>query len=465
MKTLVEVWAQGCGQMRRRQRPRSWTMISLVLVVVATGCSNSTLPPGAGGGSSQAEQVGGAPTTDPTDAQATSQGPGSAGRVGAGTTGSRGTQQQSGVTTGGSRVGVTNDTIRISVSGAFSGSLSPIVNKSYDNAIAVWQKEVNASNGIHGRKIALVKVDNQFTPEGAIAACKETQSNGTFMVLNMGSAPTEVDCEDAASIPQFVLNPSYVKPWKYAIALFYLPAISPTVVSFLKSSYMNAGPNKIGIVYNESPGAVEEYKHMVEELQKQGLQFVHAEKTSNSQSSFVSEMSRMQASGAQTVMLLTSLEGPGIIRDSRAIGYNPQWYGGGSGGSSDIGSKAGNELFQGVRGLRYVTTTETPAYAGYVEKVRKYQGDANAGSADTVDATYYGQADILGEILRLAGQSLTRESFVAAGRGTDNYDNHLLAPFGLKGRSLPVGEWAAFPVECCKSDYTYKLLGGPRERF
>jgi ABC-type branched-subunit amino acid transport system substrate-binding protein len=364
-------------------------------------------------------------------------------------------------------VGVTKTSIRISVSAGFSGVSGPIVNKLYTNGFETWQKEVNATGGIFGRQVELVKVDNLTTADGAVAACKEVKSNGTFMnfiLVSTGSA--EADCEDAAGIPVVYQSAGDLKAWKNVLVTNSLAPSAPTDVSMLKSSYMNAGGKKIGILYTgDYPIFDLSYKAHAAELKKQGLNLVHTENVTANQASFVSEMSRMQAAGAEVVMLITALESAGVVRDAKAIGYTPQWFATASTASSDIQSRAGGETYRGVRGARWQATSETPAFAAYVAKVRQYGGDGNAASADTSDAQGYALADIMGEMLRLAGPNLTRPSFVAVARTIDNYTGklQLLGPFTLKGRQ--VGLLAEFPVECCNGDYTFRSLGPPKETF
>jgi ABC-type branched-subunit amino acid transport system substrate-binding protein len=365
----------------------------------------------------------------------------------------------------GSTVGVTKSSVTISVSAPFSGVYAAPVGKVY-TGVETWQREVNTNGGIYGRQINLIKVDNQLSAEGATTACKEAKSNGSFMVVNLKGFTAETDCEDAAGLPVFDNQPSYLKPWKGVFANMHPPLFAPAEVSFLKSSWMGAGTKKIGIVYlGDQAENKAEYEAVAAELRQQGLQLVDAEKVTTNQASFVAEMSRMQASGAQTVLLYVNLEGPGIVRDAKAIGYTPQWFGGTLGTSNDLSAKAGNEQFRGLRALRPYTTTDTPAFAAYVEKVRKYEGDSAAQSADAIDMPGYAFFDILGQMLKLTGPNLTRQTFVAGAKTIDHYDNHLLGSFTLKGKNVPVGLSALFPIECCAPNYTYKGLGPAQERF
>jgi hypothetical protein len=164
--------------------------------------------------------------------------------------------------------------------------------------------------------------------------------------------------------------------------------------------------------------------------------------------------------------MYVGLEGPGILRDARAIGYSPQWYAAAiSGAVSDIGAKSGGQEFQGIMGTRVYTTTETPAFARFVATVRKYQGDAAAAGVTDIDLPAFAVSDFLGHVLQQAGPNVTRESFLAAAWNTDHYDSGYVTPFTLKGRTIPVTETALFPVQCCKSDYTWRTIGPYGEQF
>src|SRR5205823_11398018 len=99
--------------------------------------------------------------------------------------------------------------------------------------------------------------------------------------------------------------------WRNVIAINVSTAFVPAEVSFLKSHYMNAGGKKIGVVYaSDKEGYVLWYNAVVPELKAQGLKLVHAEKIVSNQASYVSEMSRMKAAGAEVVMLYVTADAP-----------------------------------------------------------------------------------------------------------------------------------------------------------
>ncbi len=337
----------------------------------------------------------------------------------------------------------------------------------FTNGVETWAKEVNANGGINWRQIVLTKVDNQFSADGAVAACKQVTSSSTLLNLMILSSDAEIDCEDAAGIPVIVNSPADLKTsWRNVLPLSYIPAYAPAEVSFLKSSYMNDGSKKIGIIYvGDTPQLVDQYKAQAAELKSQGMDLVHSESITSNQASVVSELTRMRESGAEVVILDTSLEAPSIVRDAKAIGYAPQWFASSSAASLDLSAKAANKNYLGVLGVRTQVGTETAAFAAYVAKVKQYEGAAAASSADSVDVLNYTFSVVLGRILQLAGPDLTRASFLAAARSLDNFQDplHLMGPFTFKGRA--VGQLAVVPVECCNANFTFKTLCPPAEKF
>ena len=57
-----------------------------------------------------------------------------------------------------------NDTLKIGVSGPFSGGSSPM-GESMRNGIRLAAEEINSIGGINGRKIELIERDDQALPE------------------------------------------------------------------------------------------------------------------------------------------------------------------------------------------------------------------------------------------------------------------------------------------------------------
>ena len=473
------------GRGRGRVKLARLMLISVACVALAA-CANTRLPKGAQELQSEQLQVGdgslgssgglagpsGSTFNATTGTTVLSGATSLAGSGGSANTGARGGSSSATASGGGgSAIGVTKTSITISVSNPFSGVYGAILGKPYNNGFLTWVDQVNASGGIYGRKINVVKADNQLTADGAIAACKQVESSSVFMNMILVSETAEDDCEDAAGIPVFDEAPQQMHTWHQVLVGHDAAAFAPTEVAFLKSHYVNAGSKKIGIIFNgDTQILVASEQQDAAEMKRQGMQLVHVEQVTTNQASFVSEMTRMQASGAQVVVMIVGEEGPGIIRDAHAIGYSPQFIASWSGGTdADTTAKAAGPLFQGVLGLRFWTTTETPAFAAFKAQVQKYQGSATANTVDDLDASYYGTGLRLGKILELAGPNPTRQSFYQAALGIADFDSGVLVPLSFTTKAVaepsPVGEWSLIPIQCCKADYTWSSLGPPAQNF
>ena len=67
-------------------------------------------------------------------------------------------------------------------------------------------------------------------------------------------------------------------------------------------------------------------------------------------------------------------------------------------------------------------------------------------------------------MLRAAGPSPTRSSFVSGAETMAGFDNQILPPISY-GPGDHIGTQAAFPVVCCNSDYTWKSDGAAAATF
>jgi branched-chain amino acid transport system substrate-binding protein len=362
-------------------------------------------------------------------------------------------------------VGVTDDTVLISVTGPFSSAIGALADKGFTNGVEVWAKEVNEAGGIHGRMIELVKVDNQNTPEGAIAACEEVKSNGSFMVIGLVQLPAENDCYDEAGIPVVDRLAAELDPdWTYVLAEFHQPAIAGPIVSFVQSDEVGGAGQPVGIVYTgDQAQNVAEFEAIATELDAQGVELAHSEKVATGQASYVAEMTRMRDNGAEVVIMSLVTESPGVLRDAASIGYEPIWVADNLGASTDVLCMAAGRLCEDVFGLRLTTGTNDDAHAAYVEKVRSLQGDDAAGTADTIDSGIYATADHVGAVLEAAGEDLTRDTFLEAARSMEPYDNGLEGPFTFA--DADVGIEALFPLRCCNPDGTFEVLGPAAAQF
>jgi ABC-type branched-subunit amino acid transport system substrate-binding protein len=453
---------------------------TLIVVLVLTACSVTTprhgstrasgggngLYDGGASGDSLLSSPGAAGGADASGASGAigGSGAGSAGgnaRAGGGaaTQSESGSGSSTGASFGGvsasDRTGVTSNSIVIAATGPFSApGIGAVFQQFYDGALT-WRDEVNDHGGIHGRKVVLNQVDDAGTVAGAVSACKQIKSSATFMVIDLQDAG-EVDCLDQAGIPVMVAAAGVAKQWHGARTLQESVDFGRIVANYDKTGLGVSG-EKLGVIYTNDPLTVAEEKGFASRARALGMNIVDAEAVQPNQSSFVSELSRLHAKGAQAVMIFALAEVLGILRDAKVIGYAPTFSG--VLWCVDEFAKAQPELFAGVKCLKSNATTDRPQYKAYQAESQKY------GHTYTSSTSFglYGVMQTLGYILNVAGLNLDRQAIPRAFNQVRNYNNHIMPPITWAAGAI-VGTHALFPVVCCNPDNSWKS-NGPASEF
>lgn len=414
--------------------------------------------PGAAGPSTGPTADGGSPTVGDTSTG----GGNDTGTVGSGApTGEEGGDAAGRVS--GPVVGVAKGTITISAIGGFSGNYGAILTSIYEDGFLVWRDELNAAGGVHGRQVVVKKVDNKDTAEGGVAACKQVQTNGTFLAVSLvgfgGADVSGADCLDRAGIPTLAFNLSSFNPkWRNVFSAGDPGEQARPMASFIKN--VLGEKKNVGVIVLNDPVNLSARDALVKELPQEGLTLVRQEVVAPNQGSFVAELNRLRSAGATSVALLVlSGEVLGILRDAKALGYQPKWTG--SYWPSDETAVAGRSLFEGIRTLRNYSGSNSPGYARYLAAAQKH---GRKGSLTTTTMALYGFGLVTGQVLQNAGPSPTRDTVTTGVEGIVNYNNGVFATvtFGKGVRVARLGMW---PLQCCSSDGTWRGIGPARERF
>jgi branched-chain amino acid transport system substrate-binding protein len=404
-------------------------------------------------------------STDPDAGTTLSDGSSEGGASGGGGDSSEGAGAAGATASAGGPVpGVTKDTITLSVVAGFSGVLAPLVNKAYE-AMLTWQEDVNAAGGIHGRRIVLKPVDHKETAAGGVAACKEVQSNGSFVAAvpeGVEANVTAVDCLDASGIPTIYYAAVADPSWKRAFADVITSAQGGTIMASYVRSVLGGAGKKIGVMYVNQAAYKEVSDTFVPEAKKLGLTVASVQSVEPNQASFTSQLLKMQQAGVQILVVSATAEAIGIIRDARSMGYQVQITGWGY--MFDFVTQAGRSMFDGVTGLRPYATVDSPAYATYAARMKARGRARDDRTTDLEGFVTYGRALLYGEMLRRAGTDPTRESFVAGAETITGFETGIVPPISYSA-SDHIGASSAFPVVCCNSDYTWKSQGAARAEF
>jgi branched-chain amino acid transport system substrate-binding protein len=365
----------------------------------------------------------------------------------------------------GDSIGVTPHSIKISVLGQFSGTAGPTINSWYTSALGLWANEVNAAGGIHGRKIQLVKLDTMDTPEGAVLACHEVQSNGSFAAMVVegvnGNIPA-IECLDRAGIPDVYNYPdprlSGNLKQAFSVAAGFDDLKGVIYADFVKN-YLHEASEKIGVVYtSDDPVYVDVGKDFISAAKAEHLKVVDVETVTSTQSSAVSELEHMKNAGVQLVFFAGDTSLFSLTSGAKSINYLPKWFGPSSWADDDFSTAGLAAPLAGSITVSDLPGTNSSAYAAYAAKATA------AGVKPIRDSLYfYSYALVMGKALQAAGTNLTRSSFVNAIEGIKDFNPEVGAPVSYS-KTNHDGADALFPVECCSATGTWKSLG-PAQTF
>jgi ABC-type branched-subunit amino acid transport system substrate-binding protein len=364
----------------------------------------------------------------------------------------------------GTAVGVTDSTITLSADGSFSGPYGAIYEQEYKAGPLTWRDEVNAHGGINGRKIAFLKVDDQYTEEGAVAACKAIRTNGSFVAFTQTLPDNGLACLNDAGIPSHQdqvnsPNPEHLG-WTYVRSVFAADGEGATLARYVAGGQgLNRAGHKIGLIYTSdhqqtsSPAG-----SFMREASRLGLS-VTAEKIATNQATFTAELERLRQAGVDTVAMICAFESAGILRDAKALAYNPVWTG--MFFNADEVSAGGAALYEGIKAPRDWPGADSAAFQRYRRTVAQYNETV---APTTTNFTSYGALLVMQRALELAGHDLTREKFLAAYNQIQNFDPGGAAPVTFRPGQI-IGTNAAFPLQCCASDNTWKSIGPSADNF
>lgn len=360
------------------------------------------------------------------------------------------------------RTGVTRTSIRIGHHWPKTSHYGAIL-KSYMEHFQIYftgQGGVNARGGIGGRKVELVEADDQLSPSGAAAAAKQLEAGKAFLVYGHAGVEQQLVAQDhfeRKHIPYVAngLMSTHVrgKPWSFT---FLTPwdLIAATMPSFI-DNHMKAGSKKIGVIWEQPDWPVPKNRFLAE-AKAQGLQIVSVEAVTATQASYVQNVSRVRDSGAQVVVMIARLSAPGILRDARAIGYNPTWTGFGP-WTLNLFNDASGGLMEGIKAVRQWQGVDAAKYREYVAHLR-----ANGKEAEASEEGFGGWmvGFFLENVIARAGTDPTRQSLVEGMEATHSSpiplgvtppiryapDRHWQSEEGLPvqvkdGNWLRIGDW------------------------
>ena len=278
--------------------------------------------------------------------------------------------------------------------------------------------EINEQGGINGRKIKLIVEDSGYDPKKAVlAAQKLVNQDKIFMMVghigtaqNMAAMPVQFEKNVINFFPITAAREMY-EPFhklKYSFAATYYDQMRNAVPKLVKEK----GAKKVCTIYQDDDFGLEVLRGGEAGLKTMNMEF--AEKTSYKRGAtdFSSQVTKMQASGCDMVVLGTIIrETIGTIGTARKLGYNPVFLGS-SASYTDLIHKIGGKAMDGL----YATmTVQNPYTDEQSQPIRFWANKYKTKFTDdpTVFSVYgYTIVNTFANAATKAGKNLNTESFI-----------------------------------------------------
>ena len=323
--------------------------------------------------------------------------------------------------------GVTSDTIKI-------GTFGPITGANYAfgrltmNGMDIVFDNVNAAGGIHGRKLQVVRVDDQCDPAGAIAAVRKLVFEDKVFAIVGGSCSNGVmaakeDIQEAG-IPFVNFAAASNKISAPKTDNIFTAMLTSNLESELQAKYLvELGVTKVAVVAQHDAWGRDRHDTLLPALASRGIEVVADEELSMESNDATAQVVRIQSSGADAVVLLSYPKPASIfLRDAARLGFSSSFI-----GTSVIPDPVAFDELVAVPGATDKFVTISPSrYSVGSEEAAEWREKLLAKFPDDVPHSYNLYGVTAGELtvsaLEKAGAELTRQSFIDALGGTKSLD-------------------------------------------
>jgi branched-chain amino acid transport system substrate-binding protein len=315
--------------------------------------------------------------------------------------------------------GVTKDTITIGAFGPMTGP-SYLYGKLFYNGVESVFDEINATGGVNGRKVQILREDDRCDPATAIGAVKKLISQDQVFMLSGGG------CSNAALAARDEIEKSGV-PWLVASAVhdgitrpiapnIFSPALTSSIESAAQVEYAQRhGVKRLAVIAMHDAWGRARYEPLMAILKEKGVGVVADEELAPDANDATPQVLRLKQADPDAILVVLFPKPAAVFaRDAAKLGFKPLLIG--QSGIADpsafedqVGMPGATANFVTISMVRY--TPESPEVAKWSKAVEaKYPGDR----LSVFNLFGIGNAQVLAEVLKRAGPELTRQSFLDA---------------------------------------------------
>jgi branched-chain amino acid transport system substrate-binding protein len=323
------------------------------------------------------------------------------------------------------------DTVKVGMSGPFSGGLS-LLGQSVRDGVEVAFSEINDAGGVNGRKLQFIAEDDGYEPMRTIASAKKLVEQDKVVALLgvTGTAPS------AALLP-FIKESKTPMLFPYAFAHVMTTPLNRDVFTTLpevRVQMMVLGnyilkdlkQTKVAAIYQNDDFGQDAVAGLDERFSAAKVPLVKLP-FDRGTTNFSGVVAQAKAAGVEHVVFLGIPKDAALVmREANNLGWKPQFSGHNALGDPQTFQLAG-PLAEGAIAIAVMEPLDSdkPAVKAFLAAQQKYK-------PNTKPTTYsmhgYQAGKLFAEALKRSGGKTDEASIVAALESMKNYDTGLMAP-------------------------------------
>jgi ABC-type branched-subunit amino acid transport system substrate-binding protein len=339
--------------------------------------------------------------------------------------------------------GASDTEIKIGNVEAYSGPASAygIIGKTED----AYFKMINDAGGINGRKINFISYDDGYSPPKTVEQVRKLiESDEVFLVFNALGTPTQTAVQkyqNTKKVPQLFLATGASKwndPKEFPWTMGFQPSYRVEARIFAKY-ILQTRPNAKVAVFYQNDDFSKDYVLGLKEVfgDKTSSILIAEESYETTEPSIDSHIVKLKGTGADVLVNISTPKfAAQAIKKMAELEWKPMHV------MTDVAisigavmKPAGLEASEGILSAGYLKDASDPQWAGdegmkkFMAFIDKYMPGSNISDANLVYG--YAAAQTMVQVLKQAGDNLTRENVMKQAAGLMDFAPDTLLP-GIK---------------------------------
>lgn len=300
--------------------------------------------------------------------------------------------------------------IKIGVILPFTGGSSIAASEIF-NGITLALEEVNAAGGVLGRKIELIKEDDESIPTKGVTAAQKLITRDRVVALigtyNSAVALPASDVARKAKVPMVTGGSTAVTvtkantpgdPWFFR----HFPGSDEQGTQSAQDVVLRLKKKRLAILYENTTYGKDLERTFREVTTKAGATILSSETYNHGDTDFYTQLTKLKALGPEGVYIAGLVaEGAAILRQARELGLKTQFIGSGGLMSDKLIELAGPAAEEFAVSTMYEPSTANPMGAEFGKQFMKRFGVA----AGTHSALGYDAMRLVADAIRRAGST------------------------------------------------------------